>query len=112
MNNKEDRRIKPISFNLNNEIDCELLSYAEKSGKSFGAYVKDLIRKDMYKENPNNNDIVNAINNIARILESKSFKIEQKEHKDIQENKEQKLSDEDKESKNIISNILNMGGKK
>lgn len=112
MNNKEDRRIKPISFNLNNEMDCELLSYAEKSGKSFSAYVKDLIKKDMAKENTSNTDIVAAINNIAKILESKSFKIEQNYQENAEQKYEEKLNDEDKESKNIISNILNMGGKR
>lgn len=115
MNNRDERKIKPVSFNLNNKNDVELLEHVENSGKSFGTYIKALIRKDMHEGNTNNSDVVDAINNIARILESKNFKIEQ-ERQDHQEdhkkNTEKKLSDEDKESKNIISSIMGMGGKK
>lgn len=115
MNNKEDRKIKPISFNLNNKNDVELLEHVENSGKSFGTYIKALIRKDMHEGNTNNSDVVEAINNIARILESKSFKIEQEcqdHQEEHQKNNEQKLNNEDQESKNIISNLMGLGGKK
>lgn len=113
-NNQEERKIKPVSFNLNNEWDCKLLEHAESSGKSFSVYIKNLIEKDIYEVNQNNinnGDIVEAINNIAKILESKSFKVESKEEACEVAN-EKALSEDDKESKNIISNILNMGGKK
>jgi hypothetical protein len=119
-NNQEDRKIKPISFNLNSEWDCKLLEHVESSGKSFGVYIKSLIEKDMYEVNQinkNNEDIVEAINNIARILESKNFKIESMELMEepteaYNIDKEKKSSEEDTESKNIISSILKMGGNK
>ncbi|MBV4420419.1 hypothetical protein KM800_13995 [Clostridium tyrobutyricum] len=106
----DDRKIKPVSFNLKNKKDCDILNYCDNLGESFSAYVKELLYKEMHKDE-NTSDIVNAINNIAKILENKSLKVDEMAvEKDIKDTK--KISSEDKESKNIISNILNMGGKK
>lgn len=109
-NKTDDRKIKPVSFNLKNKKDYDILNYCDSLGESFSAYVKELIYKEMHRDK-STSDIVNAINNIAKILENKNIKINETAiSKDLKESNE-KLSDEDKESKDIISNILNMGGK-
>jgi len=53
MTSNENRKNKPVSFNLKDELDLELLAHAEMvnplTGKSrnFSKYVKRLIEEDM-----------------------------------------------------------------
>ena len=42
---KEERKTKSISFDLNDEIEAELLAYAETK-KNFSRYIKRLIQAD------------------------------------------------------------------
>ncbi|MBM7607593.1 hypothetical protein JOD29_000837 [Lysinibacillus composti] len=42
---KENRKIKSISFDLSDEVEMQLLAYAETK-KSFSVYVKRLIQAD------------------------------------------------------------------
>ncbi|ACD14155.1 hypothetical protein FDC50_12840 [Clostridium botulinum] len=111
---KEKKRdLKPVSFNYDNERDVKLLEYAQKAGMKFGTYVKFLIEKEMNGSNNNNldiNSIANAINQLTKVIESKSF-VTNSISSDNIDDKPKKLSDKDKETKNIISGILNMNSK-
>ena len=53
MTSNENRRNKPVSFNLKDEFDLELLAHAEMKNpltgkaRNFSKYVKRLIEEDM-----------------------------------------------------------------
>ncbi|NFK66352.1 hypothetical protein FDB14_17375 [Clostridium botulinum] len=113
---EKKRELKPVSFNYDNERDVELLDYAQKAGKKlgmkFGTYIKSLIEKEKNGSNSNNNNldinsITNAINQLTKVIESKSF-VANSISSDNIEDKPQELLDQDKETKNIINGILNM----
>ncbi|MGN2371443.1 hypothetical protein FDB15_17350 [Clostridium botulinum] len=113
---EKKRELKPVSFNYDNERDVELLDYAQKAGKKlgmkFGTYIKSLIEKEKNGSNSNNNNldinsITNAINQLTKVIENKSF-VANSISSDNIEDKPQELLDQDKETKNIINGILNM----
>lgn len=56
MNNNDGRKNKPVSFNVKDEMDLELLTHAErinpltKKKRNFSKYVKKLIEEDIRRE--------------------------------------------------------------
>ncbi|NFI55877.1 hypothetical protein FDA48_05725 [Clostridium botulinum] len=117
---EKKRELKPVSFNYDNERDVELLDYAQKAGKKlgmkFGTYIKSLIEKEKNGSNSNNNNldinsITNAINQLTKVIESKSFVANSISSDNIEDKPQELLDqdqDQDKETKNIINGILNM----
>ena len=110
MSDKENRKLKNVSFSLTNESDQEMLKFIDETGMTFGTYVKTLIRNDMKKNNSgcNSNElraIAEAINSLKEYL--KPNNLEQKE--EFTNNDVDADVKEYDESRNIVSNILNMG---
>ena len=67
---EKDRILKNVSFNINNKNDLKILEWLEDQD-SFSPYVKMLIKNDMEENGLSN--IVDAINNLSRVLESNNF---------------------------------------
>lgn len=100
----KDREIKPVSFNKKNDTDVQILKYLEDNQIKFTSYVKQLIYNDMNCKNDNKNsnldDLLDAINKLTDIIADNGI--------EIKKTLENNIDDKDKESKSIISNILNM----
>ncbi|WP_283685027.1 hypothetical protein [Clostridium perfringens] len=106
---EKDRILKNVSFNINNKNDLKILEWLEDQD-SFSPYVKMLIKKDMEENGLSN--IVDAINNLSRVLESSNFtKNTIDNFEDDKKNVEKKDNVKvDEEQSNIIKNFMNMGG--
>ncbi|QGG51629.1 hypothetical protein [Lysinibacillus pakistanensis] len=78
----EGRKNKPVSFNINDELELALLKHAEQinplTGKpqNFSKYVKRLIEKDM-KQGPNSE--IRIDRNDPILHEDEEYTIETKE---------------------------------
>ncbi|MDU1308999.1 MAG: hypothetical protein E6936_16305 [Clostridium perfringens] len=105
----KDRILKNVSFNINNKNDLKILEWLEDQD-SFSPYVKMLIKKDMEENGLSN--IVDAINNLSRVLESSNFTKNTIDNlEDDKKNVEKKDTVKvDEEQSNIIKNFMNMGG--
>ena len=105
----KDRILKNVSFNINNKNDLKILEWLEDQD-SFSPYVKMLIKKDMEENGLRN--IVDAINNLSRVLESSNFTKNTIDNlEDDKKNVEKKDTVKvDEEQSNIIKNFMNMGG--
>lgn len=106
----KDRILKNVSFNINNKNDLKILEWLEDQD-SFSPYVKMLIKKDMEENGLSN--IVDAINNLSRVLESSNFTKNTIDNlEDDKKNVEKKDTVKvDEEQSNIIKKFMNMGGK-
>ena len=106
----KDRILKNVSFNINNKNDLKILEWLEDQD-SFSPYVKMLIKK--YMEENGLSNIVDAINNLSRVLESSNFTKNTIDNlEDDKKNVEKKDTVKvDEEQSNIIKNFMNMGGK-
>lgn len=105
----KDRILKNVSFNINNKNDLKILEWLEDQD-SFSPYVKMLIKKDMEENGLSN--IVDAINNLSRVLESSNFTKNTIDNlEDDKKNVEKKDTVKvDEEQSNIIKKFMNMGG--
>ena len=82
MTSNDNRKNKPVSFNLKDELDLELLAHAEMvnpltgKARNFSKYVKRLIEEDM-KGGDHNRETENAKSHVS--TEKDFYTIEIKE---------------------------------
>jgi formate dehydrogenase maturation protein FdhE len=109
MNN---RKSKPIPFNLSKPRDSKLLDYAEKQDIAFASYIKNLIEQDMEKHVEQVEENIERKSNIDEAKLKKMIKEVLKELSitkvdlDAKDNKKTKISNSQKASiKGVLKNL-------